>query len=161
MQSTEIRVARTATVYTAPALQLPHERRTDERELETPRFCYVCKEPYRKLHFFYDSMCLACGDFNYAKRFQTAPLDGRVALVTGGRVKIGYQASLMLLRAGATVIVTTRFPNDSAQRYAREPDFKTWSNRVHIHGLDLRHAPERGSSLRGMFPPPTGVSIFA
>ncbi len=138
---TEIRVARTASVYVAPSAKLPHEQRTDERELASERFCYVCKAPYKKLHFFYDSMCKACGDFNYAKRFETAPMQGRVALVTGGRVKIGYQASLKLLRAGATVIVTTRFPNDSAQRYAREPDFKEWAGRVKIHGLDLRHAP--------------------
>jgi NAD(P)-dependent dehydrogenase (short-subunit alcohol dehydrogenase family) len=138
---TEIRVARTAPVYVAPTPSLPFERRTDERELETARFCYVCKAAYKKLHFFYDSMCQACGDFNYAKRFESTPLTGRVALVTGGRVKIGYQASLKLLRAGATVIVTTRFPHDSAQRYSREPDFAQWSGRVRIHGLDLRHAP--------------------
>ena len=48
-------------------------------------------------------MCEACGDFNYAKREQTADLTGHYALVTGARVKIGYQASLKLLRAGAHV----------------------------------------------------------
>ena len=141
LAETEIRVARTAPVYVPPQQTLPFERRTDERELLTERYCYVCKAPYKKLHFFYDSMCGTCGDFNYAKRFETTPLQGRVALVTGGRVKIGYQASLKLLRAGATVIVTTRFPNDAAQRYAREPDFAQWAERVRVHGLDLRHAP--------------------
>ena len=54
-------------------------------------------------------------DFNYAKRTQRAPLDGKVALITGARVKIGYQASLMLLRSGARVIATTRFPKDAAR----------------------------------------------
>jgi hypothetical protein len=141
LAETEIRVARTAPVYVPPTPSLPFERRTDERELLTERFCYVCKAPYKKLHFFYDSMCQVCGDFNYAKRFETTPLTGRVALVTGGRVKIGFQASLKLLRAGAMVIVTTRFPIDSAQRYAREPDFAAWAGRARIHGLDLRHAP--------------------
>src|SRR5690606_3536129 len=52
-----------------------------------------------------------------------------------------FQASLMLLRSGATVIATTRFPNDAAHRYAREPDFAEWRHRLHLHGLDLRHAP--------------------
>ena len=52
---------------------------------------------------------------NYEKRFQTASLAGRIALITGARIKIGYQAALMMLRAGAHVIVTTRFPRDAAE----------------------------------------------
>src|SRR4030095_12599873 len=70
-----------------------------------------------------------------------ADLSGRVALLTGGRVKIGYQAGLKLLRAGAQLIVTTRFPSDSAARYAAEPDFDAWRDRLEIFGLDLRHTP--------------------
>jgi NAD(P)-dependent dehydrogenase (short-subunit alcohol dehydrogenase family) len=86
-------------------------------------------------------MCEPCGDFNYAKREQTADLEGRYALVTGARVKIGYQAALKLLRAGAHVVVTTRFPVDAAARYAREPDFAAFRERLSIYGLDLRHTP--------------------
>ena len=138
--TTEIRSMRRAAVFTAPQLPPPPSQ-GPERLLEVPRKCYVCKGEYRKLHFFYDSMCGECADFNYAKRTQRAPLSGKVALITGARVKIGYQASLMLLRSGARVIATTRFPQDSALRYAREPDFAEWSHRLHIHGLDLRHAP--------------------
>jgi len=109
--------------------------------LEKPRICYVCKQPFAELHFFYDQMCRACGDFNYAKRSQTADLNGRVALITGARVKIGYQAAIMLLRAGSRVIVTTRFPHDAALRFSREADFSLWGDRLQIHGLDLRHTP--------------------
>ena len=64
-----------------------------------------------------------------------------MAVLTGGRVKIGYQAGIKLLRAGARVIVTTRFPRDSAARYAREADFADWGDRLEIYGLDLRHTP--------------------
>lgn len=103
--------------------------------------CYVCKVEFREVHFFYDQMCAACADFNYAKRHQTADLKGRVVLITGSRVKIGYQAALMLLRAGARVIVTTRFPSDAAVRYASEPDFASFAERLAIYGLDLRHTP--------------------
>ena len=110
-------------------------------ELGRERLCYVCKARFRTLHHFYDSMCEPCGDFNFAKRRQTADLRGQVALVTGARVKIGYQASLLLLRAGATVIATTRFPKDAALRYAREPDFEAFRERLHVYGLDLRHFP--------------------
>ncbi len=105
------------------------------------RSCYVCGDSFSDVHFFYDQMCLECGDFNYAKRFQSADLRGRVALVTGGRVKIGYQAALMLLRAGAEVICTTRFPNDAAGRYSAEEDFEEWGDRLQIYGLDFRHTP--------------------
>jgi NAD(P)-dependent dehydrogenase (short-subunit alcohol dehydrogenase family) len=64
-----------------------------------------------------------------------------VALITGARVKIGYQATLMMLRAGARVIATTRFPVDAAMRFAGENDFAEWGGRLHIYGLDLRHTP--------------------
>ncbi|MEA2169358.1 MAG: hypothetical protein QOF76_2658, partial [Solirubrobacteraceae bacterium] len=110
-------------------------------ELVGKHHCYVCKTPFSEIHPFYDQMCRECGDFNYAKRTETADLRGRVALLTGGRVKIGYQAGIKLLRAGAQLIVTTRFPRDAAARYAREADFDEWGDRLGIFGLDLRHTP--------------------
>lgn len=103
--------------------------------------CYVCKQKYTQVHHFYDQLCPTCAQLNFFKRTETADLRGRVALLTGGRVKIGYQAGLKLLRAGAALIVTTRFPRDSAQRYAQEPDFADWADRLEIFGLDLRHTP--------------------
>ncbi len=103
--------------------------------------CYVCKEKYTQIHHFYDQLCPSCAELNFTKRTELADLRGRVALVTGGRVKIGYQAGLKLLRSGAELIVTTRFPRDSAARYAREPDFAEWSPRLQIYGADLRHTP--------------------
>ncbi len=136
--ATEIRTARAESVFVAP------ERRgadAPSRELQEPRHCYVCKEDFRKVHFFYDAMCPSCAEFNYDKRFQTADLRGKTAVVTGSRVKIGFQIGLKLLRAGARVIATTRFPHDSALRYSKEKDFAAWKDRLEIHGLDLRHAP--------------------
>ena len=103
--------------------------------------CYVCKEPFHELHHFYDQLCPPCAALNYRKRGELADLSGRVALLTGGRVKIGYQAGIKLLRSGAELIVTTRFPRDAAARYAQEADFEAWSDRLEIHGLDLRHTP--------------------
>ncbi|TVR01059.1 MAG: SDR family oxidoreductase [Deltaproteobacteria bacterium] len=105
------------------------------------RVCYVCRQPFREVHRFYDQMCVGCGEFNWEKRHQTADLRGRVALVTGARVKIGYQAAIMLLRAGARVICVTRFPHDAARRYAAEEDFAEWGDRLTVHGVDLRHTP--------------------
>ncbi len=152
LAATGVREAREAKVFTAPPRLLaapggtgPAETARAEtdppREVLRPRTCYVCKAEYRRLHAFYDALCPECAALNYEKRFQTADLEGRVALVTGARVKIGYQAALKLLRAGATVVATTRFPHDAARRYAAEPDFADWSGRLRVHGLDLRHAP--------------------
>jgi len=111
------------------------------REACDPQLCYVCKGRYTELHHFYDQLCPTCAEFNYAKRTELADLRGRTALLTGGRVKIGYQAGLKLLRCGARLIVTTRFPRNAAARYAAEPDFSAWADRLVVYGLDLRHTP--------------------
>jgi NAD(P)-dependent dehydrogenase (short-subunit alcohol dehydrogenase family) len=137
-----LRVQRRAPLYTPLWLEPPKPAQARDRpRLNQQRDCYVCKQPFTSVHRFYDSMCEPCGDFNYAKRAQNADLRGHYALITGARVKIGYQASLKLLRAGAHVIVTTRFPVDAADRYSKEPDFPGFRHRLQIHGLDLRHTP--------------------
>ncbi|RHZ13787.1 hypothetical protein DYB26_010767, partial [Aphanomyces astaci] len=81
-------------------------------ELNKQRSCYTCKVRYEALHHFYDQLCpstcywgwslatlretshtlsfVACAEVNYTKRMQSADLHGKVALVTGARVKIGY-----------------------------------------------------------------------
>jgi NAD(P)-dependent dehydrogenase (short-subunit alcohol dehydrogenase family) len=147
LADTGIRVLREKPVYTTPNVVAPAAFEqadvddADFREVVEPQHCYVCKQLYTAVHPFYDQLCPACGDFNFRKRTETADLRGRVALLTGGRVKIGYQAGIKLLRAGAAVIVTTRFPRDSAARYAAEPDFEEWRDRLEIFGLDLRHTP--------------------
>ncbi len=142
--STGIRSARESTVFVAPK-QLSHDdvgaQRAVPQQLINPDSCYICKQHFTTLHFFYDAMCPDCAELNYAKRFQTADLTGQVALITGSRLKIGYQSTLMMLRAGARVIATTRFPVDSAFRFAAEKDFGEWKDRLHIYGLDLRHTP--------------------
>ncbi len=148
LQETGIRKLRREEVFITPRLFAPRDF-VQETVSEEPDFraapetlnCYICKQDYTELHHFYDQLCPTCAAFNYAKRTETAELSGRVALLTGGRVKIGYQAGIKLLRAGAHLIVTTRFPRDSAMRYAREPDFAEWGHRLELFGLDLRHTP--------------------
>ena len=136
---TGIRQARTETIFTAPK-QIAGPSYEPEK-LSSPRNCYVCKKEFQELHHFYDTMCMDCAEFNYQKRFQRADLSGQVAYISGARLKIGYQAALMMLESGATVIVSTRFPIDAAKRYAAEKGFKVWGDRLQIFGLDLRHIP--------------------
>ena len=147
LQATGIRVMRRRPTFTTPNVFPPQAPEAEAPTVpatgaaEESRHCYVCKQDYSEVHHFYDQLCLECGELNYAKRTELADLSGRVALVTGGRVKIGYQAGLKLLRSGAHLIVSTRFPRDAAIRYSSEPDFKQWSARLEVFGLDLRHTP--------------------
>ncbi len=148
LNQTGIRKLRREKVFTTPNVLPPpgFEQREIEgdpefREVVEPQNCYTCKQDYTTIHHFYDQLCPACAELNFRKRTESADLRGRVALLTGGRVKIGYQAGIKLLRAGAQLIVSTRFPRDAAVRYAREPDFAEWGRRLEIFGLDLRHTP--------------------
>ena len=148
LNKTGIRKLRREKIFTTPNLvpliefqQQEVEGDPDFREVVEPQNCYICKQDYTTIHHFYDQLCPACGELNFRKRTESADLRGRVALLTGGRVKIGYQAGIKLLRAGAQLIVSTRFPRDAATRYATEPDFAEWGHRLEIFGLDLRHTP--------------------
>ena len=152
LDRTGIRTLRRKPVFSTPNYFPPqapgqHDPRNRVTDAHTPNespellHCYVCKNKYTQVHHFYDQLCPACASLNFFKRTESANLHGRVALLTGGRVKIGYQAGLKLLRAGAALIVTTRFPRDSATRYAQEADFGEWGHRLEIFGLDLRHTP--------------------
>ena len=151
LNDTGIRALRRRPAVTTPNVFPPasDEPPTAQRP-SVDRVCYVCKEPYSQLHHFYDQLCPACAEANFVARTELADLRGRVALLTGGRVKIGYQAGLKLLRCGAQLIVTTRFPRNAAERYAQEPDFGEWAHRLEIHGLDLRHIPSVEAFCRDM-----------
>ncbi len=142
LEATGIRKKRRDAIFlTPPPEHLLAATTGDGPHVHAARSCYVCKAEFHRVHFFYDQMCPPCAELNWAKRTQTADLSGRTALVTGGRVKIGYQAAIKLLRAGARVIVTTRFPIDGAERFAAEDDYAEWHDRLAIYGLDLRHTP--------------------
>jgi len=105
---TGIRAARKASVFTSPEqISYADIDVSVQRVLHSPRNCYVCKKEYTEIHFFYDALCPACAEFNYKKRFQTAPLHGQIALITGSRLKIGYQATLMMLPAGVQLLLRT------------------------------------------------------
>lgn len=156
LDATGIRSLRAKPVFTTPNVFPPedldvvelaaagadeHVADRDPADTADRHHCYVCKRHYTDVHHFYDQLCPPCAALNFAKRTETADLTGQVALLTGGRVKIGYQAGIKLLRAGASLVVTTRFPRDAALRYAAEADAEEWSDRLEIIGLDLRHTP--------------------
>ena len=99
----------------------PETRRFGESDNQAPLVflhCYVCGELKEPCHSHYLSMCVPCGEFNFRKRNQSTNLSGRIAVVTGGRIKIGFEIVRKLLTAGARVILTTRFPEDAERRVA-------------------------------------------
>ncbi|MEV4498609.1 SDR family oxidoreductase [Micromonospora arborensis] len=109
--------------------------------LRQGRRCYVCKAAYREVDADYHLMCPPCAEDSRVHRHARCDLTGRTAVVTGGRVKIGFHTALKLLRDGARVIVTTRFPRDAARRFAAVQDATDWADRLYVHGLDLLDLP--------------------
>jgi NAD(P)-dependent dehydrogenase (short-subunit alcohol dehydrogenase family) len=100
--------------------------------------CYICRVQLPPAHGSYPNLCHTCGDLNYGKRRERADLTGYTALVTGGRVKIGFEIAVRLLRWGAHVIVTSRFAVDAADRFAQHPDHGRWADRLSIYPADFR-----------------------
>ena len=109
----------------------------ETRMLNIPRQCY-CKRRYRRLHDSYGSTCPECAR-ELAKEDADGDLRGRVALVTGARVKIGYRIALKLLRCGAAVVATTRFPVDAG--LSRRNPTGDWLDRLTVVAMDLRDLP--------------------
>jgi NAD(P)-dependent dehydrogenase (short-subunit alcohol dehydrogenase family) len=103
-----------------------------------PRNCYVCKTSYRQVDSFYHRLCPDCAADNTARRALSTDLSGRRALLTGGRVKIGFQLALMMLRDGAELLVTSRFPHDTVRRFRAEPGSEKWLDRLTVLAVDLR-----------------------
>ncbi|MFF4383190.1 SDR family oxidoreductase [Kitasatospora sp. NPDC001547] len=107
-------------------------------ELRLPRKCYVCKQAYRQVDGFYHMLCPDCAADNTARRALGTDLRGRRALLTGGRVKIGFQLALMMLRDGAELVVTSRFPQDTVRRFRAAEGSRQWWERLTVVGIDLR-----------------------
>ncbi|MEA2231635.1 MAG: hypothetical protein QOD83_1451 [Solirubrobacteraceae bacterium] len=107
--------------------------------LRQARGCYVCKRRYHELDAFYHQLCPVCAARNRARRDARTDLRGRRALLTGGRAKIGMYIALRLLRDGAQLTITTRFPRDAARRFAAMHDSCDWLERLRIVAIDLRN----------------------
>ncbi|QQP51594.1 Uncharacterized protein FKW44_013011, partial [Caligus rogercresseyi] len=102
-------------------------------ELKTRR-CYMCKEnkPTDAVR-----ICNECNKLNLDMRDWKVDLSGRTAIVTGARVKIGFEISLRLLRNGCRVLATSRFPHDALLRYQQLPDWDELKGNLRIAQLDF------------------------
>jgi len=120
-----------------------------QNTLHNPNACYCCKKRFTEVHHFYASMCPSCAEENYFRRHFTCDMRGRYCIVTGARVKIGFRVALKLLKAGAFVVATTRFPEDARERFKKtdeellkkQKQKESFMNRLKIVAMDLRDLP--------------------
>ena len=112
----------------------------DNNNMNYFRECYCCKVNIveNNLHFFYSNLCKKCGDLNYSYRTMKLDLSGRIAIVTGGRIKIGFEIAKKLLSFGCKVIVTTRFPKDALLKFKEDSEYNLWKNNLIIYPIDFR-----------------------
>jgi hypothetical protein len=98
--------------------------------------CFLCLavEPF----VLRRGLCRACTDLNQRMIAARTDLTGKFAIVTGGRIKIGFHAALRLLRDGCFVMVTTRFPVSGWKVFSEQPDFSEWKARLRVLALDLQ-----------------------
>ena len=180
LDETGIRTLRDKPVFTTPNTFPPEgftQTTVDEepgrppfRETVELQHCYVCKTKYRTVHHFYDQLCPDCAELNFRKRGELADLSGTVAVLTGGRVKIGSQAGIKLLRSGAALIVDLRHTpsveafcqhiistqdrldfivNNACQTVRRPPDF--YRHMMEIERAALTSLPPAVGELVGSY----------
>ncbi|KAG2385687.1 hypothetical protein C9374_003502 [Naegleria lovaniensis] len=99
--------------------------------------CYCCGF-YRHSSDVDFSMCDTCKLFNSSMKKLKRDLTGKVAIVTGGRIKIGFMVAKTLLENGATVIVTTRFAHNAHEKFLEYSDYEEWKSRLFIYPLNLK-----------------------
>lgn len=118
--------------------------------------CYSCRKKCRTMHADYVMCCYKCGSlFQKLRRAPSADLNandlhGQVALVIGGRTKLGHQIVLKLLRLGAFVYATSRHPAAAAALFAQYEDANEWINRLNFIYLDL-NVPDLVDKLEPIF----------
>eukprot|EP01080_Neovahlkampfia_damariscottae_P011914 gene11914-5319_t len=122
-------------------LRLIQEFSPDQELLSNYRVvkCFLCSK-YRYLPPDSENpgMCCECFSMNQKMRKTTKDLSGKIAIVTGGRIKVGFSTAIMLLRANAKVVVTSRFVKDILQRFEKESDFKKYRKNLEVYPLDMK-----------------------
>mmetsp|Transcript_33994 Transcript_33994/g.71512 ORF Transcript_33994/g.71512 Transcript_33994/m.71512 type:complete len:762 (+) Transcript_33994:35-2320(+) len=111
--------------------------------------CYMCSSVCRTPHPIYVFCCQSCGNLSQRNRNLCRDLSGQVAVVLGGRTKLGHQVVLKLLDAGCDhVICTTRYPEKAKEMFGgyHENAIALALDRVSFVGLDLDTADIAGSA---------------
>ena len=120
--------------------KLKDKNQSNEKQKVIFKNCYICKDKLglNNIHQFYGNLCKKCGEYNYSFRTMKLDFTGRIAIVTGGRVKIGYYIATKLLSYGAKVLITSRFPKDTLFKYQKNPEYEKWKDNLIIYPIDFR-----------------------
>lgn len=121
--------------------------------------CYCCPNyvykvkwiDERKVDYLHnEDICETC--FREEARMMELKCDlrGKWALVTGVRVKIGYQFCLRLLRNGARVFGMTRYPHLALANYKQEKDYEEFKDRLMLIQCDLINVPYLTELLKSL-----------
>lgn len=84
--------------------------------------CYGCSNKSKKNHKNYVFSCQECGSYFKENRNIKRDLSEYTFLVIGARTKLGHQIVIKLLKSGATVIGTSRFPEKAMDIYSKYPE---------------------------------------
>ncbi|KAF2073828.1 hypothetical protein CYY_004855 [Polysphondylium violaceum] len=108
--------------------------------------CYCCQAP---LTYNNETrICLDCQNktsllatrWNEYFRVYAQFIQEKVAIVTGGRIKIGYMTAKNLLMAGFKVVVTSRFPMVTCEKFKADPELnESMLKNLFVYGLDFRN----------------------
>jgi NAD(P)-dependent dehydrogenase (short-subunit alcohol dehydrogenase family) len=112
--------------------------------------CYICKKYYNPSVWIdvYDNLCLQCAKENYINKNLSTNLTDMTFFVSGGRVKLGFGTCLKLLRCGAKVITSTRYPHFAMKNYQSESDYDSWKDNLTIIKCDFTKLQEIYSMIK-------------
>jgi hypothetical protein len=141
IQKTGQRMQRRATAYTPLWLEPSPPKDPAGPKLAQERACYVCKQPFATMHRYYDSMCESLRRLQL--RQARADRRSERPLRSGHRCS-GENRLSSLAETSACRRARHRHHALSRRRgrpVLQEPDYASFSARLQIHGLDLRHTP--------------------
>ncbi|PRW60582.1 respiratory burst oxidase-like protein B [Chlorella sorokiniana] len=134
------------------------------------RTCYMCRQAFVKGHSLgqwgpadggHSHVCFHCGLANLRElqAQEGVSLAGMHAVVTGCRHTVGFAVTLRLLRCGARVLGTSRFPGAALLNFAQEPDFEAWRGRLELMACDLLQPAQVDALVRRIAAGPPHIYV--
>lgn len=100
--------------------------------------CYICVKVYNGCkNYGKRFMCYNCAWENYTYLTKKTDFSTVIAYVSGCRHTVGYFTCLYLLRNGAKVIGSSRFPKIAMYNYSQEPDYLEFKDRLTVVYCDF------------------------
>lgn len=134
--------------------------------------CYICRinfprilcmGTWQRVDGGHASVCPSCclKNFNAIELVKRADLRGWTVVITGCRHTVGFSAAMLALRAGATVIGTTRFPRAAYLNFQQQPDFDCFKDRLELLELDFLRHDHLHAFCRWLATHPRGAAVDA